>query len=257
MCFHSSALTVGMTKKGEISSTRTMPRPGKGSLTSSASADAEHHRDDDHASRAAAACSAPTGQKSGSVTKYWKFARPMKSVLARLHQVVVDEREVDRHHQRHDHPEEERDHGRRHQRPGQESVHGGLEAVRRSRARAERPAASQGCVRGRQPSLGEHRARGRAAAGGSTCSSRPSSSRARPRSARSSAPASTVTLPDSAALICWPTAMPIAWNSGIAANCTPTYGRLRQRAVVRVGACRSPSSRRRRTWPPSGTRALA
>ena len=37
MCFHSSALTAGMTKKGEISSTRTMPRPGKGSFTSSAS----------------------------------------------------------------------------------------------------------------------------------------------------------------------------------------------------------------------------
>jgi hypothetical protein len=38
MCFHSSAFTVGMTKKGEISSSRTMPRPGKGSLISSASA---------------------------------------------------------------------------------------------------------------------------------------------------------------------------------------------------------------------------
>ena len=37
MCFHSNALTAGMTKKGEISSTRTMPRPGKGSLTSNAS----------------------------------------------------------------------------------------------------------------------------------------------------------------------------------------------------------------------------
>ena len=32
MCFHSSALTVGMTKNGEISSTRTMPRPGNGSV---------------------------------------------------------------------------------------------------------------------------------------------------------------------------------------------------------------------------------
>ena len=38
MCFHSSALAVGMTKNGEISSTRTMPRPGNGSLTSSARA---------------------------------------------------------------------------------------------------------------------------------------------------------------------------------------------------------------------------
>ena len=36
MFFHISALTVGMTKNGEISSTRTMPRPAKGSLMSSA-----------------------------------------------------------------------------------------------------------------------------------------------------------------------------------------------------------------------------
>ena len=38
MCFHSSAFTVGITKNGEISSTRTTPRPGKGSSISSASA---------------------------------------------------------------------------------------------------------------------------------------------------------------------------------------------------------------------------
>ena len=36
MCFHRSALTVGITKNGEISSTRTMPWPGNGSFTSSA-----------------------------------------------------------------------------------------------------------------------------------------------------------------------------------------------------------------------------
>ncbi|MNL14741.1 hypothetical protein D3C87_1356970 [compost metagenome] len=35
-----------------------------------------------------------------------------------------------------------------------------------------------------------------------------------------------MTLPDSAALICWPTATPMAWNSGMAAYCTPTYGDL-------------------------------
>ncbi|MNW11422.1 hypothetical protein D3C71_2088800 [compost metagenome] len=33
-------------------------------------------------------------------------------------------------------------------------------------------------------------------------------------------------MPASAALICCPTAIPMAWNSGIAANCTPTYGLL-------------------------------
>src|ERR1700761_4918298 len=38
--------------------------------------------------------------------------------------------------------------------------------------------------------------------------------------------ASTVSLPARAALICWPTVTPIDWNSGIAANCTPTYGLL-------------------------------
>ena len=68
MCFHSSAFTVGMTKKGEISSTRTMPRPGNGSLTSSASATP---------STTVMTITLPistsvfhtAGQKSGSVTK--------------------------------------------------------------------------------------------------------------------------------------------------------------------------------------------
>ena len=69
MCFHSSALAVGMTKKGEISSTRTMPRPGNGSLTSSARATP---------STTVIAITEPSsdsvfstdGPKSGSVTKY-------------------------------------------------------------------------------------------------------------------------------------------------------------------------------------------
>ena len=68
MCFHSSAFTVGITKKGEISSTRTMPRPGKGSFTSSASATP---------STTVMTITLPistsvfhtAGQKSGSVTK--------------------------------------------------------------------------------------------------------------------------------------------------------------------------------------------
>jgi hypothetical protein len=46
-------------------------------------------------------------------------------VFARLHQVVVDDREVEGHRQRHDHPEEERTDGRRQQQPGDGS-HGGL-----------------------------------------------------------------------------------------------------------------------------------
>ena len=36
MFFHSSALTVGMTKKGEINRMRTSPRPASGSLISRA-----------------------------------------------------------------------------------------------------------------------------------------------------------------------------------------------------------------------------
>ncbi|MDT4868492.1 hypothetical protein FQZ97_1034570 [compost metagenome] len=38
MFFHISAFTVGMTKNGEMSSTRTRPRPAKGSLISRAMA---------------------------------------------------------------------------------------------------------------------------------------------------------------------------------------------------------------------------
>ena len=68
MCFHSRALTAGMTKKGEISSTRTMPRPGKGSFTRRASSTP---------STTVMSTTLPisssvfhtAGQKSGSVTK--------------------------------------------------------------------------------------------------------------------------------------------------------------------------------------------
>ena len=38
MCFHIRALTVGMTKKGDTSSRRTMARPGNGSSIKSAMA---------------------------------------------------------------------------------------------------------------------------------------------------------------------------------------------------------------------------
>jgi hypothetical protein len=75
MCFHSSALTAGMTKNGEISSTRTMPRPGKGSFTSSASSTPN---------TTVITITLPisssvfhtAGQKSGSVMKYSKLPRP-------------------------------------------------------------------------------------------------------------------------------------------------------------------------------------
>ena len=75
MCFHSSALTVGITKNGEISSTRTMPCPGNGSLTSSAIR---------MPSTTVIAITLPSSSSvltmavpnDGSVTKYLKFSRP-------------------------------------------------------------------------------------------------------------------------------------------------------------------------------------
>jgi hypothetical protein len=81
MCFHSSAFTVGITKKGEISSTRTMPRPGKGSSISSASATPP---------TTVIAITLPSSSavlptalvKDGSVTKNSKLARPAKPLAS-------------------------------------------------------------------------------------------------------------------------------------------------------------------------------
>ena len=47
--FQTSALTVGMTKKGEIISTRAMPRPGKRRLEQGGEHRAEADRDEQHA----------------------------------------------------------------------------------------------------------------------------------------------------------------------------------------------------------------
>jgi hypothetical protein len=81
MFFHIRALTVGMTKKGEMSNTRTRPRPAKGSLISSASA---------MPSTTVIKMTLPSrstvlstaAPKDGSVTKYSKFSRPMKPVCS-------------------------------------------------------------------------------------------------------------------------------------------------------------------------------
>src|SRR6218665_2601087 len=89
MCFQSRALTVGITKKGAISSSRTKDRPGNGASVNSAS------------------------------------ATPSSTVMMiTLQQVVADEREVNRHHQRHDHPQQQRDHRRYQQQAGKQTVHG-------------------------------------------------------------------------------------------------------------------------------------
>ena len=81
MFFHSSALTVGMTKKGEISSTRTRPRPAKGSLISKAIATP---------STTVMAITLPKSTrvlltaepKEGSVMKYSKLSKPAKPLTS-------------------------------------------------------------------------------------------------------------------------------------------------------------------------------
>ncbi len=75
MCFQRSALTVGITKNGEISSTRTMPWPGNGSFTSSAIR---------MPSTTVIRITLPSSSSvltmavanDGSVMKYLKFSRP-------------------------------------------------------------------------------------------------------------------------------------------------------------------------------------
>jgi len=75
MCFHSSAFAVGMTKNGEIKSTRTTPRPGNGASTRSARP---------MPPTTVIAITEPSstivfhteGPKSGSVTKNSKFSSP-------------------------------------------------------------------------------------------------------------------------------------------------------------------------------------
>ena len=72
--------------------------------------------------------------------------------------------------------------------------------------------------------------------------------------------ASTVVLPASAALICWPTAIPMDWNSGMAANCTPVYGLLG--SVLSFGladsmAFSSAEAKRAAFWKSASARSAA
>jgi hypothetical protein len=67
---------------------------------------AEHHRDDDHA--ADQQQGVPRGRPEVGVGhEVVEVLDAGEGVLARLHEVVVDEGEVQRHCERHDHPEEE------------------------------------------------------------------------------------------------------------------------------------------------------
>ena len=79
MCFHSSALTVGMMKKGEIRRMRTRLRPGKGASVRSAIRVPR---------MTVIRTTLPTSSRvfivavmnDGSVTKYSQFSRPMNPV---------------------------------------------------------------------------------------------------------------------------------------------------------------------------------
>ena len=81
MCFHSSALTVGITKNGEINSSRTMARPGKASSINKASA---------APTTTVMMITLPNSQmvlstateNEGSVRKYSKFSKPIKPVCS-------------------------------------------------------------------------------------------------------------------------------------------------------------------------------
>jgi len=81
MCFHSSAFTVGITKKGEINSTRTRPRPGNGASINSARATPRI---------AVITMTLPSSstvfttaaENDGSVRKYSKFSMPAKPVTS-------------------------------------------------------------------------------------------------------------------------------------------------------------------------------
>jgi hypothetical protein len=97
MCFHSSAFTVGITKKGEISSTRTMPRPGNGSLTSRRAAMPITTVISDHRAEQQQRVPAPRPEvRVGD--EVLKVLEAREALVAGLHEVVADEREIDRHH---------------------------------------------------------------------------------------------------------------------------------------------------------------
>jgi len=77
MFFHSSALTVGMTKKGLISRMRTRPRPGNGSSISSAMA-APRPTVITMTLPSSSSVLITEVVNDGSVTKYSKFSSPTK-----------------------------------------------------------------------------------------------------------------------------------------------------------------------------------
>ena len=79
MCFHNNALTVGITKNGEMSNKRTKPRPGKGSSMSRAMAKPN--------------------------TTVMAITLPSNNRVLTTATLKEDDREVDRHHQWNNHPQ--------------------------------------------------------------------------------------------------------------------------------------------------------
>ncbi|MDR6358027.1 hypothetical protein Q3H58_004698 [Pseudomonas psychrotolerans] len=76
--FQISALTVGMMKKGEIKSTRTMPRPKNSLASSSAEISTPKTTLIANTLPTSSRVLVMPGQKPASVTKYSKFSRPTK-----------------------------------------------------------------------------------------------------------------------------------------------------------------------------------
>ena len=116
--FQTSALTVGITKNGAITISRTTLRPTTGWSSNSASG---------VPSRMVMASTEPTNtsvfrrevRKAGSVRKYRKFSSPTKLQFSGVEQAVVQRRKIDRHRQRDDHPDEQQCDGRRQQSPSE------------------------------------------------------------------------------------------------------------------------------------------
>ena len=122
MFFHSSAFTVGMMKKGDISMTRTMPRPRKGRSTRMEIGQPEHDRDgQDGSDQDEGVAQGRPERRIGA--EEFVVAEPHEAASLGIEQVVADGREVEGHAQRHDHPQREQDDARRLEPSGQGPIH--------------------------------------------------------------------------------------------------------------------------------------
>ena len=122
MFFHSNAFTVGMMKKGDISMTRTMPRPRKGTVHQDGDRQPENDRDDQDGSDQAERI-AQGGPECRIGPEEFVIVEPHEAGSLGIKQVIADRREIERHAQGHDHPQREKDDARRLKPSGQGSIH--------------------------------------------------------------------------------------------------------------------------------------